>query len=297
MATVVVVHGIGRQYEGADMLHTDLAAALRDGVRLAEHIPPRADEIGVAFYGDLFRKEGLKGGPEPDAEDGGVEAELALRWWRAAARMDPENVQSPDDTADARGKTPRAVKSALRALSMSRFATRAAERALLGELQQVRDYLYGDQREPVLARVCKEITDGTRVVVGHSLGSIVAYEALCALPGHGVRALVTLGSPLGIRNLVFERLRPEPKDGKGRWPGDSVRWTNICDPHDVVALEERLGGLFGGGDATITDDPLQEGFVRAVSDRTVVNGWRAHDLGRYLTARATGTAIGEGLTR
>ena len=297
MATVVVVHGIGQQYEGAGLLHTALAAALRDGVGLAGHTPPAADKIGVAFYGDLFRGEGLKGEREPDTEDGGFEAELALRWWRAAARMDPEHVQSPDDTSDAKGKTPRVVKSALRALSMSRFATRAAEGVLLGELHQVRDYLSGDMREPVLAKVCKEITDDTRVVVGHSLGSIVAYEALCALPGHGVRALVTLGSPLGIRNLVFERLRPEPKDGKGRWPGAAVRWTNICDPHDVVALEERLAGLFGDDDTTVIDDPPQQGSARAVSDRTVVNGWRAHDLQRYLTAKVTGTAIGEGLTR
>ena len=58
-------------------------------------------------------------------------------------------------------------------------------------------------------------------MVGHSLGSVVAYEALCAHPEWPVRALVTLGSPLGIRNLIFDRLVPAPAAGdSGRGAGD-----------------------------------------------------------------------------
>ena len=58
----------------------------------------------------------------------------------------------------------------------------------------------------------------TRVVVGHSLGSVVAYEALCeyrARAGGYGPALVTLGSPLGIPNLAFDRLDPAPTAGVG----------------------------------------------------------------------------------
>ena len=55
------------------------------------------------------------------------------------------------------------------------------------------------------------------MLVGHSLGSVVAYEALCANPEWPVRMLVTLGSPLGIPNLIFDRLEPAPlPDGHGR---------------------------------------------------------------------------------
>lgn len=299
---MVLVHGIGRQFDGARALHCSLAGRLCDGVDMAGGVPPSADEIGMAFYGDLFRGDGVRGAVEaPEADVSPVEAELALEWWRAAARIDPENVQSPDATVDARGPVPLTVKAALRALSMSRFATRMTRPALLGELRQLREYLYGDMREPVLERVSGLIDRDTRVVVGHSLGSIVAYEALCGLPGHGVRALVTLGSPLGIRHLVFARLRPEPREGRGVWPGDDVRWTNICDRHDVVALEERLGGLFGDGRRTVTDTPPADDTVTetapALLDLTVDNGWRAHDLGHYLTAKPTGAAIHKGLTR
>ena len=70
-----------------------------------------------------------------------------------------------------------------------------ALRRMVADLKQVRAYLT-DQRthEQVRDRVATRIGPDTRVVVAHSLGSVVAYEALCSLPGHGVRALVTRGT-------------------------------------------------------------------------------------------------------
>jgi hypothetical protein len=79
-----------------------------------------------------------------------------------------------------------------------------------------------------------------KVVIGHSLGSVVAYEALCQQPA-GVVSFITLGSPLGIRNVIFEKLTPRPSEGAlGHWPGNVRYWTNIADSSDVVALEKRL---------------------------------------------------------
>lgn len=295
MAAVVVVHGIGKQYEAAGLLHGSVAAALRGGVEHTGQRPPGADDIAMAFYGDLFRQEGRRGGSVSDeVELSAFERELAVQWWRAAARIDPQNVQHPDDTADARAPVPVTVKAALRALSMSRFATAMTERALYGSLRQIRHYLHGDKREPVQERVCGLIAPDTRVLVGHSLGSVVAYEALCRLTGHGVRALVTLGSPLGVP-FVFERLTPAPRDGVAVWPGAGVHWTNVYDRHDVVALQEELAQLFGGDGRTVADVPV-EGDAPRVVGRAVDNGWRAHDLLHYLTARPTGAAIHEGLT-
>jgi pimeloyl-ACP methyl ester carboxylesterase len=120
----------------------------------------------------------------------------------------------------------------------------------------------------------------TRVVVAHSLGSVVAYEALCTVPGHLVRALVTLGSPLGIGNLVFDRLDPAPVDGRGEWPGsEGLVWTNVADGGDVVALEKDLRGRFGD----------------RVCNALVHNGAHAHDATSYLTDKLTGVAIAGGL--
>ena len=57
----------------------------------------------------------------------------------------------------------------------------------------------------------------TRVVVAHSLGSVVAYETLCAHPEFPVRTLITLGSPLGTPALL-PRLVPPVRPGSAQWP-------------------------------------------------------------------------------
>ncbi|MFE7400000.1 alpha/beta hydrolase [Streptomyces sp. NPDC057557] len=81
-------------------------------------------------------------------------------------------------------------------------------RALVFDLKQVRRYLLDDDlRTAARERVQEQIGPDTHVLIGHSLGSVIAYEALCAMPGHPVKALVTLGSPLGMR-MVFDRLLP-----------------------------------------------------------------------------------------
>jgi pimeloyl-ACP methyl ester carboxylesterase len=123
------------------------------------------------------------------------------------------------------------------------------------------------------------------VLIGHSLGSVVAYEALCAHPEWAVHTFVTLGSPLGIRNLIFDYLRPPPKDGLGSWPGSIRRWANISDRGDVVALVKGLAPFFSK-----TGSP-----ELAIRDASIDNGATAHNIELYLTAEETGNAIAAGL--
>ena len=180
---------------------------------------------------------------------------------------------------------PGSVQAALRALSGSAFFAGLAERAMLFDLQQVRRYMTDPvMRRAVQDRVAAAVDEDTRVVVGHSLGSVVAYEALCAHPEWPVRALVTLGSPLGIRNLIFDRLVPAPAAGEsgkpaGAWPGGVQAWMNVADAGDVVALVKDLRPLFGA----------------EVACYLVDNGSHAHDVRPYLTAAETGAAIAAGL--
>ncbi|MEU7528056.1 hypothetical protein AB0A74_20165 [Saccharothrix sp. NPDC042600] len=280
MARVVVVHGIGRQYLGPRSMHGLVAPALVDGVRLAGGPGDLTeDDVAVAFYGDWFRPSGGKGEPLLTAEDlDSFEEELLVQWWQAAAETEPHRVPSPG-TAGLKVSTPVTVQRALDALSRSRFFAGVGDRFLIGVLRQVKRYLTeSSTRQFVRSRVVDAVDADTVVLVGHSLGSVVAYEALCAHPEWRVRAFVTLGSPLGIRNLVFDRLDPSPTAGRGHWPGSGRRWTNICDCGDVVALVKDLAPLFG-----------------EVVDRRVDNGWRAHALAAHLTAVETGAAVAAGL--
>ncbi|MBP0449198.1 hypothetical protein J5Y04_06505 [Kitasatospora sp. RG8] len=280
---------MGQQVQGEDRLRSVWWPALSDGLRRAgaEGLVAEAD-VAVGFYGDLFRPPGqmLATGDLPytarDVEDG-FERELLATWWRSAAEADPEVV--PPDAGDTLVATPQSVQAALRALSGSQFFANVALRYVVADLKQVRAYLTEQRtREQVRARVTARIRPETRVVVAHSLGSVVAYEALCALPGHGVRALVTIGSPLGIRNLVVDRLQPSPtgtgRERRGAWPGgDGLTWTNLAASGDVVALVKDLRPLFG----------------ERLRSATLSNGVHAHDATSYLTDALCGKAIAEGL--
>ena len=289
MARVVCVHGIGQQLAGEDWLAGIWTPALRDGMRRAgcgERELPEAGEIGCAFYGDVFRPASRRlevGDPWLTAADATeFDQELLAEWWREAAESDPRVVH-PD--ARTLVRTPGSVQAALRALSGAAFFAGLADRAMLFDLQQVRRYLTEpDVREAVQDRVAAQIGEDTRVLVGHSLGSVVAYEALCAHREWPMLVLVTLGSPLGIRNLIFNRLLPAPAAADsgellGAWPGAVRSWVNVADAGDVVALVKDLRPLFGG----------------EVACYLVRNGSHAHDVRPYLTAAETGAAIAAGL--
>ena len=282
MARIVGIHGIAQHVRGPEVLRASWAPALHDGLALSGAQSPDGADLEIAFYGDLFRAKGGKAVGSPpyvaaDVEEG-FERELLEAWWAEAAASE-DAVPRPDATTKLR--TPRTVQRALNALSQSRFFAGLTERLIIGFIKQVHAYLNDDSvRGEIQARVDRVVGPGTAVLIGHSLGSVVAYEAVCAHPGWDL-ALVTLGCPLGIRNLVFDRLRPPPEGGRGQFPAGAATWTNIADTGDVVALVKQLAPLFG---------------VR-VQDLQVDNGSRAHDISPYLTAVQTGHAIAEGLAR
>ena len=269
------MHGVGKQRLGSNTLLKDWEPALADGLDRAGGPQLVSGDLHMAFYGDLFRPAGhtlAVGDPMFTADDvDEPEAELLMEWWAACARVDPA---VPPPGADTLARSPRAVQTALRVLQHSRFFGGLSLRALVFDLKQVRRYLTDeDLRVAARTKVEEAIGPDTRVVVAHSLGSVVAFEALCERPGHGVRALVTLGSPLGMR-MVVDRLRPGPET----WPG-TASWTNVVDEGDVVAAVKDLSLFFGTG----------------VVGKVVHNGSHAHDATLYLTAKETGEAVAEGL--
>ncbi|MBT2895343.1 alpha/beta hydrolase [Streptomyces sp. McG3] len=292
MARVVVVHGVGQEYLGRRTLQAPVAAALADGVETAANagdVPadtvPAVEDVDVAFYGDAFRTPGAKAGPSGSLSVDDVtdpyEQELLLAWADAAARG-----QAP--RTGTKAPTPQVVQRAMNTLLRSPFLPGpVAERFLLGVLRQVRRYFGEDAvRARAIEAVTVRVGPDTTVLVGHSLGSVVAYEALCAHPEWPVRTLVTLGSPLGMPTLVHDRLRPAPLAGRGHWPAGLTHWTNLADRHDVVASVKELADLFR---------PAGSAPGGVLRDVPVDNGWKVHDLLRHLTARETGAAIGEGL--
>lgn len=74
---------------------------------------------------------------------------------------------------------------------------------------------------------------GPLVVVGHSLGSVVAYEVLAARNPR-VDLFVTLGSPLGVTEIQDCLAAPPAV------PSRTALWLNASDARDVVALDHTL---------------------------------------------------------
>ena len=281
MPSVVGVHGIAQQFKGPNVLRTEWLSALRDGLWLAGVKFPQDDDLVCASYGDLFRPPGTKavGIPPYDANDitDDWEKELLEAWWREAAAVEDGSPRSRGTDESPHATLRSASPECLEPIPVLRGDRRAP---FIFDLKQVRNYLHDQAiRQAVRERVEQAVAPETRVIVGHSLGSVVAYECLCADPEWSIRTLVTLGSPLGIRNLIFDLLEPTPQNGTGAWPGSVQRWINIADGGDVVALVKDLSPRFG----------------EKVENLLIYNGATAHDIKPYLTAKETGNAIATGL--
>lgn len=285
MGLIVGVHGIAQQLKASEVLRSEWEPALRDGISLAGG-NLLAGALTCASYGQAFRPKGnvraAGTGHFRPSDVKPEEAALLKLLLAEAGRIEPDRFPAAD--AEPRTSTPAGVQAMLRLLTRSRFLVGVASYGFIGDLKQVTYYFNReDIRQAALQAVDSAVSEKTRVIVAHSLGTVVAYEALANYAGStrwaNVKTLVTLGSPLGIRNLIFDKLRPEPINGKGQWPASIERWTNISDDGDIVALSKKLGPLFG--------DQL--------IDIRINNGSKAHDVSPYLTARETGAAILAGL--
>jgi hypothetical protein len=285
VALILCVHGIGQQLKGPEIVANEWRAAMRDGMRLAgaksEELPGNED-IGVTFYGDLFREEAMKGGDPPFqfADIGeGFEADLVRSWLHVAEATSPPSREQGGHGEMKSGWQTEAVQKLAVALLHYRFFAALSERLFVGALKQVRQY-FADAglRRLVRHRLATQIDADTQLILAHSLGSIVAYEVISEVRDKTSLNLITLGSPLGLPNLIFHRLEPVPVNSKGAWPGDVRRWINISDDHDIVAAVKELAPFFAG-----------------VRDIRVANEALAHDVNPYLTSRQTGAAILEAL--
>jgi hypothetical protein len=252
----------------------------------------------MAFYGECFRKPGRMGGADAELTAAQVDLaeDLALAWLERAAA----DASSPRERAEAAaelariceppGQTqgPGAVqRNIIAALAQVRwfapFGMAVAERFVSRALSQVTGYFTDERvRAHAISQVERLLTPDTRVLIGHSLGSVVAYEAARRME-RPLPLLITLGSPLGLRTIVYERLRPQPP----RFPACVARWVNVADRDDFIAAAPDLGGLFAAG------KPAGAVFE---SGWTVENGAKPHLATFYLNSRQVAEPVSQLLT-
>jgi pimeloyl-ACP methyl ester carboxylesterase len=264
MPRIVVVNGVGGNSCGT------WRAGLRAGLARAGFGEHAADDTSCVSYRDVFW-------PAEAVADQLVAAD-------ERAHEDLACLSAGHRPAgERRGGLPWPVRQALRTIGgHSRLCSDLlvfgiARHFVSTDLRLVRRYFAEpDSRAAALDRLAGRITPDTRILIGHSFGSVIAYEALCSHPEWPVRMLITLGSPLGIRALISSRLNHSPVRPSSRWPGSIGRWVNVSDPRDIISVTPALNPYFGPG----------------VEDHQVDNGARPHALIRYLATEATGRAIG-----
>ena len=271
MSEIVFIHGIANQQTAGPKAESDWMLALAGGLEIAGfqavadrlRVPigvARRIDARMAYYGDLFVRPGEKmgeGDDEPLTAEQKILCEaIALEWLQNAAEQakDPKTrSDARDELIDLGGPAPGQEQMGARALGRSTVTAlcRVPGVARVGfalvslfvnqTLRQVTKYLTDDLiRETVQERIAKLVTADTRVIVGHSLGSVAAYEAAHRLD-RPLPLLLTLGSPLGLPSIVFDRLRPPPS-----FPSQVGRWVNVADKNDLVAAVPNLAPLFSG---------------------------------------------------
>ncbi len=215
---IIYVHGMGR-HKIAEKLDWDVAAfgAVRD-------------DSHMAFYSDFLPSATEKAGYlyQQEAEfDSMMTAYFKQRFEVLKARVEP--------TYRIIGDGPQS------------WLLKQVTRQFIDDVYA---YLYTERRERILERV-KFLLELSRsykddepvIVVGHSLGSIVAYDALMANIAT-VKKFITIGTPLGMEPIKAE-LRKRYGDNLAIPPGVSA-WENFSDRFDIVSLDPTIADDYRG---------------------------------------------------
>lgn len=146
-------------------------------------------------------------------------------------------------------------------------------------------------------------SDRPVLLIAHSMGSVIAYEALWELShNHGnpvdIDLLLTMGSPLGQR-FMQERISGHERMGKDRYPANIRHWRNLTAVGDLTAIDPWLANDFGemvelGLVDAIVDERFLSYFrldgklnvhaeygylINEKTAHTVSKWWRSHDVG------------------
>ncbi|MGV4925355.1 hypothetical protein K2224_20735 [Streptomyces sp. BHT-5-2] len=134
--------------------------------------------------------------------------------------------------------------------------------------RDVHAYFFGGRGRAIRQVVAEALpaADGPVVVIGHSLGSVAAYEVLRERDPE-VELLVTLGSPLAITEVRDQLARPPAV------PSGVRAWRNVSDLRDLVALGHTLRPEYAPAEL-ITDALVTN------------NSGNHHGIGQYLAQAA-----------
>lgn len=287
---LIFVHGMAQQGKDPDQLKQLWCEVLQDNLQLAGTAFPADVEIRFPFYGDVLfdltaqlaqtKPLGvkLKGSARSILDADRLELALELASNAGVPRQQIEAQLPPQ----VRQKGPLQWEWVHAVLSVLDQSTLMGDITLQQATAEVHAYLNYPAASGAVDAILSAAFGGQGpcIIVAHSLGSVATYRVLTALAGAvDVRALITLGSPLGL-NAIRRKL-PTPL----AMPRRVAKWQNAYDDRDVVALLPL--------DHTRWDiQPSIENFngVRNGTDN-------AHSISGYLNDRQVGQWVADALAR
>ena len=287
---LIFVHGIAQQGKDPNQLKQLWYEVLQDNLQLAGTALPADVEIKSPFYGDvLFDLTAQLAQPLPlgvklkgSARSLGNADRLELALELASnARVSLQQIEALLPPL-VRKKGPLQWDWVHAVLSVLDQSVLLGDITLQQAVAEVHAYLsYPAVSEAVDAILSAAfVGEGPCVIVAHSLGTVVTYRVLTALAGAvDVKALITLGSPLGL-NAIRRKL-PTPL----AMPRRVAKWQNAYDDRDVVALLPL-------DQARWDIQPSIENF-NGVSNGTD----NAHSISGYLNDRRVGRWVADALAR
>lgn len=283
--SVVGVHGIWQGAATGKQLSEWWKRALADGLAAADAPDLRVPSFSVPSYTRALRCSSRRLGAElVPVETTGLgeldeaEDDFAVESFEGLAAMGggPFAGGAPEESGPSLGVRDVSVRLAR---AMAAFDTRFGRNAssvALRALREVYAYLeHEDRAERVRGIVSEAIGRETRVLVAHSLGSVVAYDILrrgeAMSAWGGIDLLITCGSPLrwpSVRRRIGEEY------GLLRIPR-RTDWVNVFDPADMVTGGAGLADVA----ARVRDEPVENGASNP------------HAVVRYLDKRQTAEAL------
>lgn len=238
---LVLIHGRSQQKLDPVELQSIWMETLKRGAAKINRTLPERLEVTFPFYGDkldelarqleipLTNDIQAKGSPV-DEDFLKFQASVAEAMRSRAGITDAQVQQEFGNNPTERGPQNWAwVQAIIRAID--RNAGGVSQSTIESFMRDV--YLYTRRagvRDEIDRIVAPALNETPCVVIGHSLGSVVAYNVLRTdRRGLKVQAYITVGSPLAIR-AIRDQLRPIA------FPTPVKAWYNAYDPKDVVAL-------------------------------------------------------------
>lgn len=108
------------------------------------------------------------------------------------------------------------------------------------------------------------------LLIGHSMGSIIAYDALWQLSqepveGRQIDFFMTMGSPLA-QKFIQRRIKGSKEALDNRYPRNIKQWVNLAAVGDLTSIDMKLGNDY--------EKMLELGIVHSIEDRRIFNYFR-----------------------